>query len=112
MLQRLMTLIIISMTVTGCQTSTQSTSKAELPLIDRIVVEKSKHTISVFKDDEELAKYKVSLGKSPVGHKEKEGDHKTPEGIYTIVHKNPDDHFYKSMTISYPNDQDRENAEK
>jgi len=52
------------------------------------------------------------LGRNPVGHKEFEGDKKTPEGIYTINDKNPNSGYYKNLGVSYPNAQDIENAKK
>ena len=46
----------------------------------------------------------------PVGHKEYEGDGKTPEGIYYITHRNPNSTYHLSLGISYPNDEDRAHA--
>jgi len=40
------------------------------------------------------------------------GDHKTPEGIYVLDHKNPKSGFHLAMHISYPNSLDRERAAK
>jgi murein L,D-transpeptidase YafK len=54
-----------------------------------------------------LKKYNVSLGFTPEGHKQFEGDGKTPEGAYTITHRNPNSEFYLSLGVSYPNAQDR-----
>ena len=54
--------------------------------------------------------YKVSLGKHPIGHKEMEGDSKTPEGHYTIDSKNPNSAYYLNLGISYPSLADRQRA--
>ncbi len=59
-----------------------------------------------------IRSYKIGLGKSPRGHKEKQGDNKTPEGIYYISGRNENSAFYRSLKISYPNQNDIENAEK
>ena len=56
--------------------------------------------------------YKISLGKNPVGHKQFEGDCKTPEGWYQINDKNPKSGFYKNLGISYPNEADRKFAKQ
>jgi murein L,D-transpeptidase YafK len=48
----------------------------------------------------------------PVGGKEREGDHKVPEGEYTIDSKNPHSRFHLALHISYPNAADRERARK
>jgi len=50
------------------------------------------------------------LGFAPTGHKEIEGDGKTPEGAYFIDRKNPNSSFYLSIGISYPNAADRAKA--
>lgn len=56
--------------------------------------------------------YMISLGKSPVGDKEREGDNRTPEGKYIIDARNLNSKFYKSLRISYPNTSDRWRAKK
>jgi murein L,D-transpeptidase YafK len=56
--------------------------------------------------------FKISLGTNPVGTKTRQGDNKTPEGTYRITFKNPKSRGYKSMKISYPNDNDRRNAQR
>jgi len=54
--------------------------------------------------------YKISLGRSPKGAKEFEGDRKTPEGFYTINDKNPNSGWHKNLGISYPNQKDINHA--
>lgn len=80
--------------------------------VDKIVVEKSKRTMTVYHQHEVLRTYKVALGFSPIGHKEQEGDGKTPEGSYRIVAKNPNSQFHLSLKISYPSKQDKKHAQK
>ena len=79
---------------------------------DRIVVEKSKRTLALMDGSRILKTYKVALGGQPVGAKDRQGDHKTPEGIYSVDAKNPNSQFYKALHISYPNPADRANARK
>jgi len=57
-----------------------------------------------------LKTYKISLGTSPVGPKQQQGDHKTPEGHYVIDRRNPKSRFYRSLHIAYPDANDRERA--
>jgi murein L,D-transpeptidase YafK len=54
----------------------------------------------------------VVFGSNPKGHKQQQGDERTPEGEYVLDYKNTNSSYYKSIHISYPNDQDRENAKK
>jgi murein L,D-transpeptidase YafK len=58
-----------------------------------------------------IKSYKISLGLVPKGHKEYEGDKKTPEGLYFINDKNPNSGYHKNLGISYPNEQDIKHAE-
>lgn len=74
-----------------------------LPPITRIVVDKSKRQLTVYNKDTLLKTYKVALGFTPTGHKEQEGDGKTPEGTYKICAKNPNSQFHRSLKVSYPN---------
>ena len=74
--------------------------------INKIVVHKAKREMQVFNNGELLKTYPIALGKNPIGHKEFEGDKKTPEGIYTINDRNPNSSYHKNLGISYPNDAD------
>ena len=49
-------------------------------MVDRLVVYKSERKMKAFSGNELLKEYKIALGKNPVGHKQFEGDNKTPEG--------------------------------
>lgn len=59
-----------------------------------------------------LKSYKVALGTQPVGAKERQGDHKTPEGQYSVDRKIPNSQFHLALHLSYPNASDRERAHK
>jgi murein L,D-transpeptidase YafK len=52
--------------------------------------------------------YDIGLGFSPIGHKKREGDGKTPEGSYVICSRNRNSKFYLSFGLSYPNTEDAE----
>ena len=71
--------------------------------IDLIVVYKSKRLLNVYAHERLLRSYKISLGKHPIGHKEFEGDKKTPEGLYYINTKSTNSRYHKNLGISYPN---------
>jgi murein L,D-transpeptidase YafK len=78
--------------------------------IDRILIEKSARTLSVFANGEKLKTYRVALGRNPVGAKQQEGDKKTPEGIYKIDGRNPQSSFHLALHVSYPSDDDKVHA--
>ena len=52
----------------------------------------------------------IKLGDAPIGHKQFEGDERTPEGDYTISGRNPGSRYHLSLRVSYPNAADREFA--
>ena len=54
----------------------------------------------------------MAFGDNPVGHKQQEGDERTPEGKYILDYKKDDSSFYKAIHISYPNKDDIESAKK
>jgi murein L,D-transpeptidase YafK len=82
----------------------------ELEKADLVVVHKARRSLELWAGGETIAKYRIALGFNPVGHKEYEGDGKTPEGVYTITTRNERSNFYRSLKINYPNATDEMNA--
>ncbi|TCD17080.1 hypothetical protein EZ456_23550 [Pedobacter psychrodurus] len=74
--------------------------------IDYIIVKKSNRQLLAYSKQILIKTYQISLGDSPVGHKEFEGDEKTPEGVYIINAKNPHSGYHKNLGVSYPNEKD------
>lgn len=66
--------------------------------------------MSIFREGKKLKTYRVALGGNPIGHKQQEGDMRTPEGIYTINGRNPNSDYHLSLRISYPSDEDNASA--
>ena len=64
----------------------------------------------LLRGDSILRSYRVALGSDPAGHKQREGDGRTPEGRYTIDRRNPKSRYHLSLHISYPNEADRARA--
>jgi len=79
---------------------------------DRVIVFKKERRLILMHGTEALREYKVALGGEPLGRKVQEGDHKTPEGHYTLDRRNPHSRFYRSIHISYPDAEDRARAIK
>jgi murein L,D-transpeptidase YafK len=67
---------------------------------DRIVVEKSKRILRLECAGKQIRTYKVALGGNPVGAKQRQGDHKTPEGHYLSDAKNEHSHFLLTLHVS------------
>ncbi|WP_372958870.1 murein L,D-transpeptidase family protein [Marinobacter sp.] len=79
--------------------------------ISEVVVRKEERRLYLLSGERVVRDYRISLGKTPEGHKLYEGDSRTPEGTYTLDFRNPNSDFYKSIRISYPSPKDRELAE-
>lgn len=73
--------------------------------IDKIIVTKHTRKLDLISNNQIVKTYKISLGRGPKGHKEYEGDKKTPEGLYRINDKNSNSGYHKNLGISYPNEQ-------
>jgi murein L,D-transpeptidase YafK len=76
------------------------------PEVTQVQVHKADRKMYLFHNEKVLKAYDIGLGFAPVGHKQFEGDGKTPEGQYFISHKNPDSNYHLSLRISYPNEAD------
>lgn len=81
------------------------------PPVTQIVVKKGERQMFLVSGQTVLRSYKVDLGNQPVGHKQFEGDGKTPEGLYFIDRFNPKSRYHLSVGLSYPNVEDRARAQ-
>ncbi|MDH4187660.1 MAG: L,D-transpeptidase family protein [Nitrospira sp.] len=79
---------------------------------DLVIIIKSARILSLYKGEHLLGSYPVAFGANPVGHKQQEGDERTPEGRYVLDLKKADSAFHRAIHISYPNAQDMESAKK
>ena len=91
-------------------------AREPLPLsdepVDFLLVDKSDRTLVLYRDGVEVRRYTgLQFGDAPMGHKQFEGDERTPERRYTIDTRNPNSSYYLSLRVSYPNAQDRAFAE-
>lgn len=80
--------------------------------VDRVTVYKEKRALHLCNGKQVLRIYKIALGRTPEGHKQREGDSRTPEGRYVLDWRNPDSKYYLSIHISYPNEADKKHAEE
>lgn len=97
-------IIIALLAATGVIVWAQS-SDSPLPQgarADRVIVSKSARTLALYRGGELLRSYRVSLGKDPIGPKQREGDGRTPEGKFTLDYRKEDSSFHRALHISYP----------
>jgi tetratricopeptide (TPR) repeat protein len=79
---------------------------------DKVLIEKSERRLTLMSKSTVLKSYQIALGGNPNGPKERQGDNKTPEGIYTIDSRNKGSQYHLSLHISYPNEKDKKRAKQ
>lgn len=77
---------------------------------DRVVVLKAERQLLLLDRQAVLRRYPIALGGAPRGHKRREGDERTPEGLYQLDARNPRSAFHLSLHVSYPDAEDRRRA--
>ncbi|MEO0654116.1 MAG: L,D-transpeptidase family protein [Pseudomonadota bacterium] len=78
----------------------------EGPEVTRLIVLKDRRKLYLMHGQRSIRSFDIDLGFAPVGHKQVEGDGKTPEGQYIIDRRNPNSAFHLSLGISYPQPSD------
>ena len=90
-----------------------SENKQAMPksiVIDKVFVDKSARTLQLLSNNKVIKSYHIALGGNPIGHKQQQGDKRTPTGSYTLDYKNEKSKFYRSIHVSYPNATDKARA--
>jgi murein L,D-transpeptidase YafK len=85
---------------------------AEQSKADLVVVYKSERILQLKRAGRLLKAFPIALGREPTGPKLKEGDGRTPEGVYTLDWRNPRSRFHRSIHVSYPRPNDAEHASR
>ena len=96
--------------LTGLYLTALPAQAGDFPLADKVVVEKENRKLHLMKNGEAFRTFDIALGVAPLGDKEREGDQKTPEGLYSLDERNPDSDFFLAIHISYPSSADRADA--
>jgi murein L,D-transpeptidase YafK len=77
-----------------------------------VLVRKADRVLGLYLHGRRSATYPIALGRQPEGHKQRQGDGRTPEGEYYICNRNPRSQFHLFLGLSYPNAQDAEAAHR
>jgi murein L,D-transpeptidase YafK len=72
------------------------------PKAESVLVVKSERRLYLIRDGAPYRSWRVALGGNPIGHKQREGDLRTPEGEYVLDWRNPGSCCYRSLHVSYP----------
>jgi murein L,D-transpeptidase YafK len=100
-------LLVALVALSGCSSKFKS---YDGPEVTRVLVYKKQRVLFLMHGNQALKAYKFRMGFSPLGHKQFEGDGRTPEGNYIIDTRNPDSNYHLSVRINYPNAKDVEVA--
>lgn len=78
--------------------------------VDRIVIEKAARRMQLIQGGQPVRSYRIALGFSPEGDKDRQGDGRTPEGEFTVDRRNDQSAFHLSLGLDYPRPEDRDRA--
>jgi len=105
-------LVVLQVALSGGLLWQGSLHASELPTADKVLIEKTERKLHLFRNGIAFKTFDISLGLQPVGGKNQEGDFRTPEGKYMLDAKNPNSKYFLSIRVSYPNAQDRQEAQQ
>ena len=94
---------------------TQPPAQPPVPItsaVERILVEKSARRMTVWQKDGPPRRYDIALGFAPDGDKTREGDGRTPEGVFRIDRLNRQSKYHLSLGLDYPQKRHREAARR
>lgn len=78
--------------------------------IDHITIQKAARKMVVYRGGVALKSYDIALGSAPIGDKSRQGDGRTPEGVFRIDRRNTASRFHLSLGLDYPQAADRKRA--
>ncbi len=93
--------LIFAAVATAPPAAAQTIGKA-----DRILVLKAKRRLLLLRGGVVLKSYPIALGSHPRGPKRREGDGRTPEGLYVIDGRLARTPYHLALHISYPDARD------
>ena len=100
----LMVALIGAVALSGCSSKFKTYNGPE---VTHVLVNKGARRMYLLHHNQVLKAYDIDLGFAPEGHKQFQGDGKTPEGRYVIDRRNPTSDFHLSIGLDYPNMRDR-----
>lgn len=105
-LLRLLPLLVLA----ALGTVPSAAAGSAIEMADRVVVRKSERRLLLMRGERVLRSFDVALGLSPTGHKQREGDFRTPEGNYRLAGRNPNSDFFLAIQVNYPGPDDLRRA--
>jgi murein L,D-transpeptidase YafK len=112
MASKAVALILFSALSAICLTAQTDAPLPSSAVADKVIVLKRERKLLLMQDGKTLKTYPIALGANPTGTKTHQGDHRTPEGHYTLDRHNAHSQYHRSLHISYPNAEDVARAHK
>ena len=75
-----------------------------------IKIFKKRRILELYVNGRLTGRFRIALGRSPQGDKEREGDGRTPEGSYYICNRNTNSNFTLFLGLSYPGMKDAQHG--
>jgi murein L,D-transpeptidase YafK len=113
-MQRLLLLSVVALAVLGAHVPGPGAAERAPPTLtaEKVLVLKGARRLLLIDRGKAVRAYPIALGRNPKGHKAREGDGRTPEGVYLLDGRNLQSRFHRSIHISYPNGDDRARARR
>lgn len=78
--------------------------------VERIIVDKAARRMVLLQGGKVVRSFHIALGFSPQGDKDRQGDGRTPEGLFKIDRRNAASAYHLSLGLDYPQSADRARA--
>ncbi|MEX0810293.1 MAG: L,D-transpeptidase family protein [Dongiaceae bacterium] len=110
-LTRFLALVFLVSLGAGGDVRADDDADTDIGIADAVHVDKRERRLDLLRDGAVIVSFDIALGFEPEGHKTEEGDGRTPEGMYVLDWRNPESRFHLSLHVSYPNEEDRAQAD-
>ena len=92
---------LVSLVLASLLAAPLTAAPATEPALSLIVL-KAERRLEVRRGEQVVKTYRIGLGNTPTGTKQRQGDGRTPEGTFYVCVKNPKSRFHLSLGLSYP----------
>ena len=112
-MKRLLVTVVVFIAVAGVALRFWGSHTPPEQRASKVLVLKTEHKLLLLDDGNNVMRtYSVAIGRGGLEPKQRQSDHKSPEGLYSIDRHKGDSRFHRALHVSYPNDADRERARK
>lgn len=103
-------LVVLALALALLSGLSPTAGAATMEMADQVIVHKAERKLVLMRGDEILRTFKVALGLSPTGAKQREGDFRTPEGNYRVSGRRANSDYFLAIQVSYPGPADLQRA--